>query len=145
MVRNVPYPAFSHAVLTHEGRALRPVPRGSVTTTGAQNFSLVQLRGSSGMPWVGPMFGSDTIATINGKRVEGRVSEDRLSASFLVPSFEDACDNEAMTNASCPGALPLIVENTDSGAWFASTIYFTELCHKTGGWPDPTVEAELCL
>ena len=149
-VRNVAFPAWSDAVLIQEGRTLLPVPRGSVTTIGAQNFSLImQSFGPNSIAWVGPMFGSDTVVTINGIRLKVHTSEDHMSTSFLVPSFEDACKNDnlgdAVTNASCPGALPLIIENTNSGAWFASTIYFTELCHEAGGWPDPTVEADTCL
>ena len=71
-----------------------------------------------------------------GASAPSGVSSDGRQATFLFPAFQVV---------GRPGHMWLLMTDLATGGVFHTQVYYTELCHDTAAWPDPTVESHICL
>jgi hypothetical protein len=150
-VNNVIFPYYTQAAIHRDADNSRvsAVLPSELTTVGRQNVTFF-LRDAS---WIGAVFSGTTKLQFHAEKsgagallgqsapLEIALADGR-SATFLLPTFEEICASPLF---ECPGRVWTSMVDTVTGGAFHAQMFYTELCHDSQAWPDPTTEPELCL
>ena len=154
-VANIKFPAYTH-VSIHRAADMSlvpPVQEAELTTVGNQNITVFQnnFKWKDGVFWENieeiklAFYANKSDVTLTQKSLAGvtarSVSANGRAATFTLPSFKEICS----ARLQCPARVWVSLTDTKTGGTFRSQVFYTEKCHDTHAWPDPTTESSTCL
>jgi hypothetical protein len=162
-VINTRFPVHTHASI-HRGsdnKHTAAVKATELTTVGQQNVTLFQRDPS----WKGASFfpgevelrlfhnkSAEHLSSLAAATTPSAVSSDGRSATFMLPPFHAVCQDRQKAlhhhgglGVQCPGRAWVFLSDTITRGTYRSRVYYTEKCHDTMAWPDPTTESHICL